>query len=226
MSLEKFPTSLIYFVRSGDDGPIKIGHTSTGVGRRVSTLQTGNPLKMTLLAVEPGTRTRERELHDMFADAEMPGEWFKPTKALLMYIAALPPIPEDDLAIINGSPRRLAKRMTPSEARDVWRDNKLTTTQALSVMWGWNWQSANRLFGDRHPPMTAKEKQAEASKQRRKNYLAERMPIAEARKIWHNNSDWTNEQCLAEMPGWTLRQAYRELKKRKLAKGRPRKATH
>lgn len=33
--------------------------------------------------------------------------------------------------------------------------------------------------------------------------------------------NWSNAQCLSHMPGWTLAEAYRKLKKRGLAKGRP-----
>lgn len=49
-----------------------------------------------------------------------------------------------------------------------------------------------------------------------------RMPRDEARPIWKNYADHTNKQCLALMPGWTERRAYRLLGDRGLAKGRPR----
>ncbi len=48
-----------------------------------------------------------------------------------------------------------------------------------------------------------------------------RMPKAEAKNIWRNPL-LTNAQALAQMPGWTQASAYRRLKSRKLAKGRPR----
>ncbi len=50
---------------------------------------------------------------------------------------------------------------------------------------------------------------------------AKRMPTDQASMIWHNNSDWSNDECLEKMTGWTLMVAYRKLGKRGLAKGRP-----
>lgn len=54
---------------------------------------------------------------------------------------------------------------------------------------------------------------------------AKRMPISEAERIWRStlNKDKSNGQCIALMPGWTERAAYREIGPRGLAKGRPRK---
>ena len=49
-----------------------------------------------------------------------------------------------------------------------------------------------------------------------------RMPKTEARNIWKNPLI-TGPEALAQMPGWTQASAYRILKKRNLAKGRPRK---
>lgn len=49
-----------------------------------------------------------------------------------------------------------------------------------------------------------------------------RMPKSEARNIWMNPLI-TGPEALAQMTGWTQASAYRILKKRKLAKGRPRK---
>ena len=50
-----------------------------------------------------------------------------------------------------------------------------------------------------------------------------RMPKAEARNIWMNPLI-TGPEALAQMTGWTQASAYRILKSRKLAKGRPRKS--
>ncbi len=55
----------------------------------------------------------------------------------------------------------------------------------------------------------------------RANREASRLPRDKAREIWHNHPHWTNDECLAEMPGWTEGTAYRQLGRRQLAKGRP-----
>lgn len=49
-----------------------------------------------------------------------------------------------------------------------------------------------------------------------------RMPKGEAKNIWLNPL-LTGPEALAQMTGWTQASAYRILKSRKLAKGRPRK---
>lgn len=54
---------------------------------------------------------------------------------------------------------------------------------------------------------------------------AKRMPLDQAERVWLStrNAGLSNGECIALMPGWTERAAYRELGKRGLAKGRPRK---
>lgn len=74
----------VYFGES-DEGFIKIG-SSKQVARRV--LQQ----RLTLLAHEPGDYAHERSIQARFADACIGGDWFRPTPALVNYIAALPDV--------------------------------------------------------------------------------------------------------------------------------------
>lgn len=80
----------VYFARVGDR--IKIGW-SRKVGTRLAQLQTGNAAPVELLATQPGGRTVERRLHEMFAAARVSGEWFAATPDLLAHIADLRVIP-------------------------------------------------------------------------------------------------------------------------------------
>jgi hypothetical protein len=76
---EREPTGYVYFIQGGR-GPIKIGYTRTlDVERRVAQLQTGCAYKLRILCVIAGSRSDERELHDMFAWDRMEGEWFRPS---------------------------------------------------------------------------------------------------------------------------------------------------
>lgn len=77
--------SCVYFARAG--ARIKIGW-SRQVATRLAQLQTGNAAPIELLGVLPGARSRERELHERFADARVSGEWFEATPELLAYITA------------------------------------------------------------------------------------------------------------------------------------------
>lgn len=78
------PISHVYFVRSSN-GTIKIG-VSTDVMRRLASLQTANSARLTLLLIMPGTEEDEQELHRLFADERLRGEWFRPSRRLLRFI--------------------------------------------------------------------------------------------------------------------------------------------
>jgi len=67
---------LVYFVQSGDDGPIKIGW-SRDVVRRVAELQTANAHALVLLGAVPGTMEDEAAMHARFAHLRMEAEWFR-----------------------------------------------------------------------------------------------------------------------------------------------------
>ena len=78
-------TGTIYFIQ-GENGPIKIGHTTGKPMTRLKSLQTGHPHKLTLLATAPGTKQMEKALHLRFRQYQLEGEWFKPSQELLDYI--------------------------------------------------------------------------------------------------------------------------------------------
>lgn len=78
--------SSVYFAEA--DGRVKIGWSSK-VATRIAQLQTGNASPIRLLAIEPGGRALERQLHERFADARVGGEWFALTPDLQAYVAAL-----------------------------------------------------------------------------------------------------------------------------------------
>lgn len=80
------PTSWVYFLRSGDEGPIKIGFTGTTPNTRLAALQTGNPEPLRLIGAVPGTKTDESRLHTRFSAAWVQGEWFRPVPELLAFI--------------------------------------------------------------------------------------------------------------------------------------------
>jgi hypothetical protein len=67
--------SFIYFIQSGEDGPIKIGlsHDPT---KRLPQLQTGNHVDLRLRHVIPGDLGVEQTLHERFEPARIRGEWF------------------------------------------------------------------------------------------------------------------------------------------------------
>lgn len=79
----------VYFIQSGDeDGPIKIGYAAN-VRARFSAMQTGTPVKLTLLATMPGGQGREMSLHSRFDRYRMSGEWFKYEGELRQFVMDL-----------------------------------------------------------------------------------------------------------------------------------------
>jgi hypothetical protein len=84
------PDDIVYFVREGEDGPVKIGmSTARGLPLRLSSLQTGNPTPLRVIGTFNGGPKEERELIDGFEGDRIVGEWFAPTPALLETIDAL-----------------------------------------------------------------------------------------------------------------------------------------
>lgn len=82
---------MVYFAQEEGGGPIKIGHTNTPLGSRISFLQVGNPRRINVLAAYPGDDAEERRLHRLFAKERLRGEWFSQSDRLMAYIGKLRP---------------------------------------------------------------------------------------------------------------------------------------
>lgn len=85
---------MIYFVRSGNRGPIKIGFTNGDVPSRIKQLQTGNPEKLTLMLELEGDEETEKDTHQRFSKLRLQGEWFS-GKELIEWICGMGWIPDD-----------------------------------------------------------------------------------------------------------------------------------
>jgi len=81
-ALARFPEppkgkTWIYFMRSGEDGPIKIGQSIDPTERAVY-LQTGSAEKLWIETAMLGAPEIEGRLHARFVKHRIRGEWFKP----------------------------------------------------------------------------------------------------------------------------------------------------
>lgn len=65
---------MIYFIKSKNH--VKIGY-SKNPEERLAELQTGNPIRLKLLATFPGDAKTEKGLHEAFAKYHWQGEWFR-----------------------------------------------------------------------------------------------------------------------------------------------------
>ena len=86
----------IYFIKEGDNGPIKVGLASN-VQSRLSALQTGNSHTLALVGSYPGTYAEEYAAHEALADYRVRGEWYSSCPEALEIInnlIAFPPTPD------------------------------------------------------------------------------------------------------------------------------------
>lgn len=93
-ALEVVPTNSgagsVYFIQCGDRGPIKIGYTRNDPHARMKALQTSNPFTLYLRSTIQAGRHIEQQLHRMFSDGRMAGEWFYATPQLASLAGANP----------------------------------------------------------------------------------------------------------------------------------------
>ena len=75
---------VVYVLRAGDF--IKIGKASGNAENRVTSLQTGCPFPIEVLAVIPGGLEREARLHRVFSSLRAHGEWFHASPSLIRFI--------------------------------------------------------------------------------------------------------------------------------------------
>lgn len=75
--------SYVYFIDAGD--LVKIG-TTKDISKRLYTLQTGSPVRLTMIGFIAGTEKDEKELHARFSSYRSHGEWFNKSADLINYI--------------------------------------------------------------------------------------------------------------------------------------------
>lgn len=76
----------VYFVRSGNNGPIKIG-CSLAPAVRLRELQREHDQPLHYIGSITGGFDVERALHRRFADLRISGEWFSPGADLIAFIS-------------------------------------------------------------------------------------------------------------------------------------------
>ncbi len=71
--------SVVYFIRAGVDGPIKIG-TAKNVTSRLKGIAGACPDRLSIIATIPGGRTLEQRIHRALHRSRRHFEWFNPTQ--------------------------------------------------------------------------------------------------------------------------------------------------
>lgn len=121
---------MIYFVRKGEDGPIKIGKT-IDLDKRLPQLKAEFGLDLRVMATLDETKFKERELHERFSAFWIGREWFVAAEELLGLIAQEGQAwkPRDETTVKMD--RKLA-----STCRWLAEDKGVTLCQYLSEMVG------------------------------------------------------------------------------------------
>jgi hypothetical protein len=81
----------IYYVAANDR--VKIGFAKN-VKKRLAALSTTSPVPLVLLASHRGSQKKEREIHRLFAEYRLTGEWFRLDGELKEHIQTLKPSTE------------------------------------------------------------------------------------------------------------------------------------
>jgi len=81
------PTSVVYFIRAGVNGPVKIGVTRN-LKHRLEILGAGNHHELKCLHTIDGTVELERAMHRRFEQQHIRGEWFRYEGELRSFIRA------------------------------------------------------------------------------------------------------------------------------------------
>lgn len=72
----------VYFIRAGEDGPVKIG-VAKDAAKRLAALQTASHVPLKIIRLVRGGRDVEAALHVQFAHLRQHGEWFGFSEAML-----------------------------------------------------------------------------------------------------------------------------------------------
>lgn len=78
----------VYFVTARDVGRVKIGHSFEPF-QRISQLRSASPIPLCLERVCEGGKGREAELHQMFADHRLHGEWFLLSEEVVSFMETI-----------------------------------------------------------------------------------------------------------------------------------------
>lgn len=104
---------MVYFIQAGDNGPIKIG-ASSSPWEHVKILQQGNHQELNLIAEIPGDRNLEQKVRADLKPFERGRKWFDATDEVLDYIEKVQSVEYD---IIDEVPLAI-----------LWRDSEDSDT--------------------------------------------------------------------------------------------------
>jgi hypothetical protein len=77
----------VYFIGSTELGAVKIG-AAKNPHKRLESLQTSSPYELTLyLVIQNANEIKEKQLHELFKEDRLKGEWFKLSDNMIYYLS-------------------------------------------------------------------------------------------------------------------------------------------
>lgn len=129
---EKAGPPVVYFLRAGEDGPVKIGW-STKLASRISGIQTGSPVKLLLLRTIECEPWVESWFHGQFLERRLVGEWFEFDDAML---TLTPPQEKPGTVCFRriGPPLRLRSMRISDEMWKDWQTRASADNTSVTAM--------------------------------------------------------------------------------------------
>jgi hypothetical protein len=127
---------MIYFLQSGENGPIKIGHTEGHVVWRMRQLQHSSPYELSILGIHAGDHSEEQRLHRKFSADRFRNEWFNPVPSILKHIddmGGLEAFHRLDRTDLRDATEWSKVRRWPDELRAKYRFVKLSLGRPYSA---------------------------------------------------------------------------------------------
>jgi hypothetical protein len=106
-----------YFIQRGTDGPIKIGKTKS-VSKRLKELQIGCAESLSLRGWIHGDV--ESQIHELFSDHRMNGEWFRPDESILSFIELRASVDARDTVAAVAKTILNLSRQAATELQEFW----------------------------------------------------------------------------------------------------------
>jgi len=126
----------VYFIRAGEEGPVKIGW-AVDPQQRLAVLQTAHHEELVLLRVLDGEQPEERQLHRRFGPHRIRGEWFRFVDAMLAPDPFTPPASP-------SSPRAPMRPFSSGQLRVLAHTYCLATSTKPDALSGKVFTQANR----------------------------------------------------------------------------------
>lgn len=108
----------VYFIQAGD--AVKIGYSS-GVTKRMQSMQTGNHHGLVLLAQISGDRALERQYHTRFAKFRIKGEWFHAVPPIMKEASTISGVRHRSPLTMAATPRQSAHALSPEAQERHYR---------------------------------------------------------------------------------------------------------